>query len=47
VSLGAALYPDHGASGDELIRAADDALYKAKARGRDCLVVSSESRERA
>jgi diguanylate cyclase (GGDEF)-like protein len=46
VSLGAALYPDHGASGDELIRAADDALYKAKARGRDCLVVSTESRER-
>ena len=42
VSLGAALYPDHGSSGDELIRAADDALYKAKARGRDCLVVSSE-----
>jgi diguanylate cyclase (GGDEF)-like protein len=47
VSLGAALYPDHGASADELVRAADDALYKAKARGRDCLVVSSESRERA
>jgi diguanylate cyclase (GGDEF)-like protein len=47
VSLGAALYPDHGASGDELIRAADEALYKAKARGRDCLVISSESRERA
>ena len=46
VSLGAALYPDHGLSGDELIRAADDALYKAKARGRDCLVVSRESRER-
>lgn len=47
VSLGAALYPDHGASADELIRAADDALYKAKARGRDCLVISSEIRERA
>ena len=53
VSLGVALYPDHGGSADELIRAADDALYKAKARGRDCLVVStagnasSEARERA
>ena len=46
VSLGAALYPDHGASADELIRAADDALYKAKARGRDRLVVSTEGRER-
>jgi diguanylate cyclase (GGDEF)-like protein len=50
VSMGAALYPDHGSSADELIRAADDALYKAKARGRDCIVVSStgnETRERA
>jgi len=47
VSLGAALYPEHGASAEELIRAADDAMYKAKARGRDCLVVSSGSRERA
>ena len=50
ISLGVALYPDHGTSADELIRAADDALYKAKARGRDCTVVSgagSEARERA
>ncbi len=42
ISLGAALYPEHGASADELLRTADDALYKAKARGRDCLVISSE-----
>jgi diguanylate cyclase (GGDEF)-like protein len=50
VSLGAALYPDHGTTAEELLRAADDALYKAKARGRDCLVLSgasSEVRERA
>lgn len=50
VSMGAALYPGHGTSADELIRAADDALYKAKARGRDCVVVSgagSEAREKA
>ena len=45
VSLGVALYPDHGGSADELIRAADDALYRAKARGRDCLVVSTDVRE--
>jgi diguanylate cyclase (GGDEF)-like protein/PAS domain S-box-containing protein len=45
VSLGAALYPDNGATADELIRAADDALYKAKARGRDCLVITAESRD--
>ena len=49
VSLGAALYPDHGTSADELLRAADDALYKAKARGRDCVVISrsDEVKERA
>jgi diguanylate cyclase (GGDEF)-like protein/PAS domain S-box-containing protein len=50
VSLGVALYPHHGATSHELIRAADDALYKAKARGRDCMVISSsgsETRERA
>jgi diguanylate cyclase (GGDEF)-like protein/PAS domain S-box-containing protein len=49
ISLGAALYPDHGTSADQLIRAADDALYRAKARGRDCLVLSvgGQSRERA
>ena len=50
LSLGAALYPDHGTSAEELLRAADDALYKAKARGRDCLVVSgagSDAKERA
>jgi diguanylate cyclase (GGDEF)-like protein len=41
VSLGVALYPDHGGSADELLRAADDALYRAKARGRDCMVVST------
>jgi len=45
VSMGAALYPDHGSSADELLRAADDALYKAKARGRDCLVMSTEARD--
>jgi diguanylate cyclase (GGDEF)-like protein/PAS domain S-box-containing protein len=50
VSIGVALYPEHGSTVDELMRAADDALYKAKARGRDCLVISgtgSETRERA
>jgi len=35
VSLGVAAYPDHGATPDALIRAADQALYEAKYRGRD------------
>jgi diguanylate cyclase (GGDEF)-like protein len=35
VSIGIAVYPDDGASGPEVLRAADDALYAAKAAGRD------------
>jgi len=35
VSVGAAAYPDHGLSGAELLAAADAALYRAKANGRD------------
>ena len=34
-SIGVAVYPDHGASGAQLLRAADEALYAAKAAGRD------------
>jgi GGDEF domain-containing protein len=30
-SAGVAFFPDHGADGDELIQAADKALYVAKA----------------
>src|SRR5207302_4528598 len=35
VSVGAAAYPDHGLSGTDLLAAADAALYRAKANGRD------------
>jgi diguanylate cyclase (GGDEF)-like protein len=40
-SLGVAIYPDHGATGEAVLRAADAALYQAKARGRDRVVVSA------
>ncbi len=40
VSMGVAVYPDHGHTGEELLRAADTALYEAKAQGRDRVVVS-------
>jgi diguanylate cyclase (GGDEF)-like protein len=35
ISLGVAAFPDHGATPNALIRAADQALYSAKFRGRD------------
>jgi len=35
LSLGVAVYPQHGANAEELFRAADAALYRAKAGGRD------------
>nr|WP_318783734.1 diguanylate cyclase [Plantactinospora soyae] len=35
VSVGVAVYPDHAATGPQLLVAADEALYAAKAAGRD------------
>ncbi|WP_328651073.1 diguanylate cyclase [Micromonospora sp. NBC_00330] len=35
VSVGIAVFPDHGSTGREVLEAADDALYAAKAAGRD------------
>ena len=35
VSLGIAMLPDHGTTQDDLLRAADKALYRAKQLGRD------------
>jgi diguanylate cyclase (GGDEF)-like protein/PAS domain S-box-containing protein len=35
VSLGVAVYPDHGRTIDQLVKAADQALYQAKQAGRD------------
>jgi diguanylate cyclase (GGDEF)-like protein len=40
-SLGIATYPQHGERLDELVRAADAALYKAKAAGRNQIVATS------
>jgi diguanylate cyclase (GGDEF)-like protein len=40
LSFGVAAFPEHGASPDQLLKAADEALYRAKAAGRDRVVVA-------
>ena len=39
-SFGIAMFPIHGNTGEELLRAADKALYQAKAAGRNCLRIA-------
>jgi diguanylate cyclase (GGDEF)-like protein/PAS domain S-box-containing protein len=39
VSAGIAVYPTHGDNSEDLIRAADEALYRAKKAGRDCIFI--------
>ncbi|MBD2232968.1 PAS domain S-box protein [Phormidium tenue] len=40
-SLGVASFPDHGLQARDVLRAADDALYQAKAQGRNQVVVAT------
>jgi len=40
ISVGVAVFPDHGSSGREIIRATEAALQRAKAEGRDRVVVA-------
>jgi len=40
-SFGVSAYPDHGATVEALVRAADKALYRAKQEGRDRVVVAN------
>jgi diguanylate cyclase (GGDEF)-like protein len=44
ISAGVAVFPDHGVGRDELIRAADNALYCAKQSGRNRVCLNSRSR---
>ena len=41
ISVGASMYPEHGSDAEALLRAADAALFRAKALGRSQLVVFS------
>lgn len=40
ISLGVAVFPEHGPTGEAVLKSADDALYKAKNEGRDRMVVA-------
>lgn len=42
VSLGVAMFPQDGANGGDVLRAADSALYRAKAAGRDRVVLAAD-----
>lgn len=42
LSLGVAIYPQHGSTMDTILRSADAALYRAKQEGRDRVVVAEE-----
>ena len=42
LSVGIAMFPDHGANGQAVLQAADAALYRAKAAGRNCVVMADE-----
>jgi diguanylate cyclase (GGDEF)-like protein len=41
ISVGVAVFPDHGSSPKELMAAADAALYEAKRNGRDQIAVAA------
>ena len=45
ISVGIAMFPAHGRSGSELLHRADQALYEAKRRGKNCVVVFSEEQK--
>lgn len=40
ISIGLCCYPQHGATVEALVRHADAALYRAKEKGRDCVVAA-------
>jgi diguanylate cyclase (GGDEF)-like protein len=40
LSVGIAVYPQHGRTIDRVLRGADDALYRAKQEGRDRVIVA-------
>jgi diguanylate cyclase (GGDEF)-like protein len=46
LSVGIAMFPDHGENGRAVLLAADAALYRAKQAGRNCVVIEDGSKTR-
>ena len=44
ISLGVAAFPEHGLTGEEILKNADNALYQAKNEGRDRVVVRANDK---
>jgi diguanylate cyclase (GGDEF)-like protein len=42
LSIGVAIYPEHGSSVEAVLHVADTALYRAKQAGRDCVVTAQK-----
>jgi diguanylate cyclase (GGDEF)-like protein len=42
LSIGIAVFPDNGDNAENLLKAADDALYRAKKEGRDRIILAQE-----
>jgi len=40
ISIGVAVFPDHGDTLDALCAAADKAMYRAKKQGRNCIAMA-------
>jgi len=47
ISVGIALFPEHGLSGVDLLQKADQALYQAKRLGKNCVVLFGEEKKQA
>jgi diguanylate cyclase (GGDEF)-like protein len=41
VSIGIALYPQHGQTAEQILNAADNAMYQAKNAGRNCYATAA------